>query len=288
MSKLNAARDFVRGFALPEAAASWGEENIGDFAEPEARLLYWDGAGTRFLNDEVSPGVLADSLQFRIGIDSQRAPESEIDLGSSKLRGLPHLPADFDWPEDHYFCAQLNLADIRAVDVTEQLPATGMLYLFFDGAVDGLAIHYDGPLDDLQVTEYPDGEYSYAEHYMEEFRDAPHSVELKPGFVFYIGEGEAYDYDDITKYLPKDFFDGLSKILGCAHDPSEHDEHIFGRPSYWQGEDEVWDDDEVDEDDVELLLYQEEFGEGHIHFWVEFDDAKDGEFDDVWLSYSGT
>jgi hypothetical protein len=36
------------------------------------------------------------------------------------------------------------------------------------------------------------------------------------------------------------------------------------------------------------VLYQDEFGEGHIHIWVNPSDASRGDFSKCWIDYSGT
>ena len=72
--------------------------------------------------------------------------DGKIAPGESKIGGKPHLPADFEWPVYHgmgildtekatrplSFMAQINLADVTAHDAEHLLPASGMLYFFYD------------------------------------------------------------------------------------------------------------------------------------------------------------
>jgi uncharacterized protein YwqG len=57
-------------------------------------------------------------------------------VGTSRFGGLPDLPSDLAWPQwnEHPIplLAQINLADIAAYDVQDELPHTGMLYIFFE------------------------------------------------------------------------------------------------------------------------------------------------------------
>ena len=56
--------------------------------------------------------------------------------GFSKLCGDPELPSTIDWPAGHSspraFVAQLDLAEVRAAEGPEWLPAEGRLYAFYD------------------------------------------------------------------------------------------------------------------------------------------------------------
>lgn len=56
--------------------------------------------------------------------------------GRSRLGGLPDLPPDFEWPrwkgQPLAFLAQLDLAKLPRLEQLADLPATGMLYFFYD------------------------------------------------------------------------------------------------------------------------------------------------------------
>lgn len=75
---------------------------------------------------------LADSFSYQIGLDGTRIEdERAVPLGSSKVRGLPHLPRGMQWPKGLYFAAQLNLEQLAQVDRSGWLPKSGMLYFFW-------------------------------------------------------------------------------------------------------------------------------------------------------------
>jgi len=62
--------------------------------------------------------------------------ESTLDVGASKLGGVPDVPLDFVWPEwkgiPQSFIAQIRLADAHPYDSDRVLPEQGMLWFFYD------------------------------------------------------------------------------------------------------------------------------------------------------------
>jgi uncharacterized protein YwqG len=93
-----------------------------------------------------------------IRIFTQPADDATIPVGASKIGGAPDLPPDFVWPIWEHelsddmaaiwtrynnplpekirplgFLAQFNLAEVALYDFQHRLPATGMLYFFYDG-----------------------------------------------------------------------------------------------------------------------------------------------------------
>lgn len=62
--------------------------------------------------------------------------ESSLQVGISKLGGLPDLPAGTSWPEwndlPQSFIAQIHLDDLHSYNVQQVLPPHGMLWFFYD------------------------------------------------------------------------------------------------------------------------------------------------------------
>ena len=62
--------------------------------------------------------------------------ESTLNVGASKLGGVPDLPSGVFWPEwkgfPQSFIAQLRLDDVHEYDVAQVLPQHGMLWFFYD------------------------------------------------------------------------------------------------------------------------------------------------------------
>ncbi len=71
-----------------------------------------------------------------IRITTAPVDQSTLKPGTSKLGGLPDLPAGEVWPEwkgvPQSFIAQIRLADLHPHDVEGALPAQGMLWFFYD------------------------------------------------------------------------------------------------------------------------------------------------------------
>jgi uncharacterized protein YwqG len=78
--------------------------------------------------------LIADS----VWIKSQPADEAVLELGASRLGGLPDLPPTLAWPRwkntPQSFVAQLRLSDVHQYEAAPLLPASGWLYFFYDAA----------------------------------------------------------------------------------------------------------------------------------------------------------
>jgi hypothetical protein len=280
IDRIEQARDLVRQRRLPRTLRRVGEEDDG--------LSYYDGFGTDELDTEVTSDVLARSLHYMIRLKlTSVSDEFELPLGASKHKGLPHLPPDLEWPGTHYFFAQFNLAELHPLDLYDAFPAGGMLYIFFDPAGEVSVIHYDGPLDSLRVVPYPSSakDFTGAKYYLDNFRKRPSLIRYRPRCAFYLGS-DAYDLSRTTKLIPKDLREEVASILGGRVASWDTDCRIFGRPLYWQGEDERYGRRRREE--PRRLLFQDEFGEGHIHVWIDDADARTRDYSRCWMDYSGT
>lgn len=106
-----------------------------------------------------------------IDVDSEADAQQ---LGVSRFGGDPDLPPELAWfrnPESDAplsFVAQLNFAELTALDTDKKLPSTGVLYFFYDldaflwgfDEKDRNGSHvyfYDGPLEHLETRPCPDG-----------------------------------------------------------------------------------------------------------------------------------
>lgn len=83
--------------------------------------------------DPAAVDVLVDSVQAVIAIDSTDSSDEDIDVGTSKLGGLPDL-AGTEWPtfdgQPLTFVGQFNLEELRPYDVGNVLPTEGLLSVF--------------------------------------------------------------------------------------------------------------------------------------------------------------
>lgn len=95
-------------------------------------------------------------------------------LGTSRFGGDPDLPPEIAWfsnPESGaplIFVAQLNFAELTALDTDKKLPSTGILYFFYDleaflwgfdekDSIGSRVYFYDGPLENLKTRPSPFG-----------------------------------------------------------------------------------------------------------------------------------
>ena len=282
---LDAARELLRESTVPDALRVLGEDEVGSYAVDEARLLYFAEGATQFLCEELDAALLARTLHVFVELEPAEE-DAPIPLGASKLKGLPHLPEGVAWPEGQYFAGQLDCSEL-APHGQGVFPDRGWLFFFFNGATDATVLYFDGPRERLRVTPYPDAAtLPDSKYYLEDFRDDETRVQPKPGWILYVG-GDAYGYDEVMHLVPPELADALTAVLGFGPKSSAADDQLLGRPLWWQGEDERWPDDEH-EPSTEVLLFQQEFGEGHVHFWGAPDAVRQGKLDEVWLSYSGT
>ncbi|HFJ9315540.1 cytoplasmic protein [Bacillus anthracis] len=86
-----------------------------------------------------------------------------VAIGSSKMGGIPDLPATFEYPTHKgnplQFIAQFNLNDLQNVGIDHDLPEKGMLYFFsvenyFEEDMNpteaGRVLYYDVPVEQLR------------------------------------------------------------------------------------------------------------------------------------------
>lgn len=79
---------------------------------------------------------LLSLAQPTIAFKSTKAAEKTLAVGTSKLGGGPDLPAGAAWPmigeRPLSFLGQFNFAELAVSPVARELPATGLLSVFFD------------------------------------------------------------------------------------------------------------------------------------------------------------
>jgi hypothetical protein len=80
-----------------------------------------------------------------IRMASRATQENALSLGTSKFGGHPDLPLDMFWPTwkdiPLAFIAQISLAEVHSLNVDGLLPASGILYFFYDA--DHVPVGYD-------------------------------------------------------------------------------------------------------------------------------------------------
>lgn len=71
-----------------------------------------------------------------VAFTSKRAKDAAISVGASKFGGEPDVPVKFRWPKYEYggslaFLAQFNLAELSVSPACRELPAEGLLSVFY-------------------------------------------------------------------------------------------------------------------------------------------------------------
>lgn len=240
------------------------------------------------------------------------ANESSFLPGQSKIGGQPDLPAGMAWFTEgngnHLsFIAQINLAEVRSLDTTGQLPSTGILYFFYSteytGGYDILdkdkfrVYYYDGDSSSLLRTHFPYdlGEYSRYKPCRLRFRP---SVSLPDRDLDYVsarlnGE-ESRNYYDVTK----NYYTGTNKLLGHSdniQNPMELECEMVTHGIYL-GEPSGFNDPRLNEMKKNsrdwILLFQLDSNDeagmmwgdaGMLYFWIKKEDLRQKKFDRCWM-----
>ncbi len=353
MDALNIARELVNTFPISDKLHQLGQ----------SQFTFYDGLTTYYVNPShyqntnenllknMTANILADSLGCYIDLEQVKVKtEKDIPVGASKVKGCPDMPDSMVWPPNLYFLAQLNCAEVSKIDNTGFFPDTGMVYFFANSNVDDYAMqYYDGPVSDLKRRNLPPADkFDDSQYYYKEFKDNFRSLKMKPVFVFNVDSGLNQEF------VSAELIEQLERILKAGFSDQCSSFSVFGRPQYWQGEDEdghlmyVGDSRDIDEflnalidqgvataevlDELfkevgwfsymtELLphllqrelvsqdlhdelmaeytpknanrhatkfMYQDDFGDCSIHFWVEPDSFQKKDFSNCRTTNSGT
>jgi uncharacterized protein YwqG len=85
----------------------------------------------------VAPAIAKEALPC-VHLFSRRAREEAIEIGASKLGGLPDLPDISEWPHRDgaplSFIAQINVTALPKFEGLDELPPNTLLSFFYDTA----------------------------------------------------------------------------------------------------------------------------------------------------------
>lgn len=127
---------------------------------------------------------LKGAAKHSVHIELEPADDASIAIGVSKMGGLPDLPKDVDWFRQELtdiplsFICQINFAEVKSFDTEDKLPASGILYFFYDCSMDGMPWGFDPKDADGKVVYYYDGDLSELER-----QEPPEDIE-ENGCVF--------------------------------------------------------------------------------------------------------
>lgn len=238
----------------------------------------------------------ATHFKFTIQVSEIKIKDmKQVPIGTSLLRGYPHLPKDFIWPDNYYFYAQFNCAQIKPLDAMNLLPDKGMLWLFFNPTVkDFLPVsktaaklfYSDGDLSTLEIRKPPDKTF-YSErpkHYYEDFNSFSQQMEFTPGFTFGLENVPVELCGNLAQQLRINYFE----YTDCG---------LFGFPRLWQGEGDVdglfaphdwdWISGPPPVQNY-VLLFQDIFFDGNVHFWLTKEQMMNKDYSEVMSTASVT
>jgi uncharacterized protein YwqG len=260
-----------------------------------------------------------------IRIVSTATRENVLPLGTSKLGGRPDFPPNMAWPTwkniPLAFIAQINLAEVHALDVTGLLPVSGMLYFFYDA--DHVPVGYDPAWRGGWQVLYYDGGRLHLQR-------VPIPTPLLEKEPTWMPKGQHYTactlmfslertlpqedstYVDALK-LSRQERDAYRKVLSALEQRTPGPMHrLLGHPDALQGDMQVesqlvshglylgngWPEDRVQAEqllsgaqDWQLLLQLDTdpeaemlWGiEGRCYYWIETEALLKRHFEDVWF-----
>jgi hypothetical protein len=282
MNKVNQAREIIRKYPFQEKQLSdYAKDKIGLYFRKESRGYYYNGKITKLFK-VLTPEILAESFHFIINL-ADTSPT--LKMGYSKLFGSPHLPGDWKMPGDWKgmsFWFQINLEEVKPFDKEDLLPEKGIIYVFQHSSEGKCKIYFYTDTLDKLITR---ADIPVLNNEKEQ------AVSFEPSFIFYIG-GDTYDYSEIYNFIPKALRDDLEKLLECKMDDTDSCTRLFGRPVYWQGEDEEFDEEFDEDQDFEsnelALFFQDELDDAAINIWVPKSDLRNGVFENAFETFSTT
>ncbi len=180
---------------------------------------------------------IISSLTDRYLIEVQK---TNINLGDSKIGGYPHLPKNFEYPQEetyfYEFVGQINLSDLKNNDIPN-FPKKGIIYFFIDddfnvSNVNTKVFVLDNDISQLEVKNPPKDKKSRCETFL----DRTEFTELKLQFK--------KDYTIDQKLLDKIINDQIisdetKKSVFDIEQFYTHDQ-VWGFTTTWGGGDAEW------------------------------------------------
>lgn len=246
---------------------------------------------------------LKNLLRYTISCDPIPAPGGGLPLGTSKIGGRAHLPADIRWPlangKSMTFVAQINFEEISEFDRDGVFPKTGIVYFFIEADEENL------PFEKLEKSKVI-------------FVENPQNLERKeyPADLTDLTTFQTFDLKFRADYVLPSLIDPLAKALNMTDADIRHygligshictvthrsatcEDWMLGYPrSLTSDVYEQWARQGGERTDYELLLqisfmdYASDlyfFGDTGIAYWgIRRDDLKNKQFDKAALVCQG-
>lgn len=275
MNSIQQARQLIASFYFTED--SWEFLDEGSWFDGKYLRCY----------ETINPEILSAAFHHTIScLTGKPLRSSEPPLaGQSKLGGSPHFPEGWKIPEGMTFIAQLNLAELKASDRENLFPEAGIFYFFCaeDDPEFAAVMYFGGTADMLMMPEATD--------------DHVYPLTFVSHTIFYIAEDGDYGYAQSEDLIPEALHRELETLTESTLTNHDHATRIFGKGTFWQSEDVGYDEDDLPDsgsryvpgkEEERVLLFQCEFGEGNLHFWIDRNALKAGITDNAYATYSGT
>lgn len=270
-NKLVAAREYLRQTAFPNQSC-------------KTRGFYFDGLHNRSFTS-LTTEILAVSLDCFIQVDERVSMPADSTKMLSQLNGLPYLPAPDAWPSGFYFVAQIFLQDLHTENGHALLPHTGTLLFFLQpNEMECRVIYYKTVTAEWKRISYPDSSLIDYIHYAEHFLHNVYILSFQRKYIFYI--------DGITLDIPDEIVTIIQTMLECERAESVSPTSMLAKPFYYQGEIDRTSEFNQKfyrrDNPKHVMLFQTEFMEGHVHFWIDAQSLAVLNFTNAYCTYSGT
>lgn len=269
-AQLKKPKNVVRVGVKPSQKSKYEDNCIGDARRAIAAMKSIPDALQK--HNITTAEELAKAFNYSVSIDTQK---EKCKLGASKVGGLPHLGKGMRWPKDHYFYAQVNLADIKQYDITDSLPEEGVIYHFITPDGDGKILFYSGPQSELKERKYPKG-FEIASHFKSTY-EQEEKMSFKAGYFFMGADtflGNAIDHKIMNPLISKALKIEVNLIARSDGD------RLFGEPQTWQEEESILKGND--------LFMQLNYGDGLILSGVSYKNIQKGKLGRAVAAYSGS
>lgn len=256
----------------------------------------------------------------RASIDSirlvtEKCNQNDLQIGESRIGGLPDLPKDFVWPKwkgkSLSFIAQIDLPIASAYDADKHLPEKGMLAFFYDQNQETWGfdpkdkgsfsvVFFEGDNADLVRTELPDD-------IAEEARYTPCRIKLSGDKTMPHPWSLFIESLNLSKEAMDEYFEEYDK-----YNPPGVQHRLLGHPTIIQnemqtecqlvtnglycGDSSGWNSPrarklqegavdwrlllQIDSDENTGMMWGDG---GIIYFWIKEEDLKNKRFENTWM-----
>jgi uncharacterized protein YwqG len=248
--------------------------------------------------------------KIRSEINIALTENNNIKLGKSKFGGKPDLPKNVDWfKEDNgkplAFIAQINLRDIKNIDISKSLPEKGVLYFFYSAEQEAwgfdykdknkFKVYFSKETDNLETKQIPTGlsEFNMYKSCELTFSKSYSLPSLENDFVLKELNREEKDIYDLITYpeVNHKLFGYANSVQGDMELKCELVTKGLSFEDYRTFDSHKTEKFEKEKDEWKLLLQIDSddktemmWGDsGRLYFWMKQKDLENLEFEKAWF-----